>query len=140
MWWRTLKLWFVIRRCELALTACWTALLLKHPAFSALLMVDVLTFELYDFLLILDLNLADCTDLSLFIVIFGRIALPFGFIERYLFIVFLYFVEHPCVLLEPFLSCTATHYVQRFHFSRRGFRSMCAVFILYPCSHLRQHA
>ena len=104
-------------------------------------MVEVLAFEFYDLLLVLYLDLADCTDLFIFFVMVDRIAPLVDFVEWYLFIVFLDFVEHPCVLLEPFLSCMATHYVHRCQCSHsRGARNKRTFSIQYRCSHLRLHA
>ena len=106
----------LIGREELPLATSWTLLFLHNPRPNAFFMIQVLAFELDDFLFVQDWILANCT-VKCFLVIFivnRLLVLPLLFIsliEGYIVLIFINLLKDSRVLIEPFLCRVHPHHV-----------------------------
>ena len=124
----------VIGRKELPFAAGWTLFLFHNPGSSTLLMVQVLAPKFNNFLIVQDSYLANGTHLGVFLIfLVYRLHPPLLYlIERYVFNIFIDFLENAGILLEPFLGSLPSHDLHRWNLILPAKRSMTGYMALSP--------
>ena len=104
------SLWPAIGREELPLAASGALLSLQHPGTDTLLMIEMLAFELDNFIIILNSFLANrASQRILLMKVNCCIPTLIYFIEGYIFDIFLYFLKNAGIPIKPSFSCILTH-------------------------------